>query len=81
MSSPNEKLTEQDIQLYIGGLLLRHVLQIICNAHAITELRMTEDETNNIVSTQNQVRIATGLYPTASLMNHSCDPSIISRYT
>jgi len=31
------------------------------------------------VDVSQQVRIATAIYPTASLMNHSCDPSIISR--
>jgi len=30
-------------------------------------------------STVEQVRLATAIYPTASLMNHSCEPSIISR--
>ena len=27
----------------------------------------------------NQFRIAVALYPGASLMNHSCDPSVINR--
>ena len=31
------------------------------------------------VDTSQQVRLATAVYPTASLMNHSCEPSIISR--
>lgn len=29
-----------DIETYVGGLLLRHTLQLICNAHAITELQV-----------------------------------------
>ncbi|CAG5133463.1 unnamed protein product [Candidula unifasciata] len=63
----------------IGGLLLRHILQLVCNAHAITSLQATSSEQ---VSTQDteQVRIATAIYPTASLMNHSCDPTIISSF-
>jgi len=31
------------------------------------------------VDESQQVRLATAIYPTASLMNHACDPSIISR--
>ncbi len=29
---------------------------------------------------EEQVRIATAIYPTTSLLNHSCDPTIINRY-
>lgn len=32
------------------------------------------------VETVSQVRIATAIYPTTSLMNHSCKPNIISRW-
>ena len=36
-----------------------------------------EDEAG--VTTEEQVRIATAIYPTVSLMNHSCDASISAR--
>ncbi|BFZ15710.1 hypothetical protein BsWGS_18749 [Bradybaena similaris] len=63
----------------VGGLLLRHILQLVCNAHAITSLQATSSEQVGTQDTQ-QVRIATAIYPTASLMNHSCDPTIISSF-
>ena len=68
----------------IGSLLLRHVLQLVCNAHAITAVLPTLNKGDNSteggrVEREEQVRIATAIYPTASLMNHSCDPTIISR--
>ena len=63
--------------LFIGGLLLRHIQQLICNAHAITELQAKQISPD--VDAQNQVRIATAVYPTVSLMNHACDPTIIAR--
>ncbi|XP_023931505.1 SET and MYND domain-containing protein 4 [Lingula anatina] len=69
-----------DDEVYIGGLLLRHVLQLICNAHAITELQTSSLSTESLVDSLSQVRIATAIYPTASLMNHSCDPTIISSF-
>ena len=63
--------------LTIGDLLLHHILQLVCNAHAITDLQYTSSLTENILE-QDQVRIATGIYPTTSLLNHSCEPSIIN---
>ncbi|XP_005110357.2 SET and MYND domain-containing protein 4 [Aplysia californica] len=82
---------------YIGAALLRHILQLVCNAHAITSLQaqscrgeddwgsggdMSHNASVEADSLQNvqQVRIATAIYPTASLMNHSCDPTIISSF-
>ena len=79
----------------VGAALLRHVCQLVANAHAITGVQRTDvgptdstDHVNNeggrtrtAVDVSHQVRLATAIYPTASLMNHSCDPSIISRYT
>ncbi|KAK7098507.1 SET and MYND domain-containing protein 4-like [Littorina saxatilis] len=64
----------------VGGVLLRHVQQLVCNAHAITALQATQVSQEHLVETQSQVRVATAIYPTASLMNHSCDPTIISSF-
>ena len=69
-----------DTEIYIGGLLLRHIQQLVCNAHAITEVKVTELGEQTLVQETSQVRVATAIYPTASLMNHSCDPTIISRF-
>ena len=66
--------------LTIGALLLRHILQLVCNAHAITDMQYTSSLTENIVE-QDQVRIATAIYPTTSLLNHSCEPSIINCFS
>jgi len=100
----------------VGGLLLRHTCQLVCNAYAITGLLRTNagpqastvstgsvstgavstgrrcDEVTSVggggsvveegsvmMETSQQLRIATAIYPTASLMNHACDPSVISR--
>lgn len=69
-----------ETQVYIGGLLLRHIQQLVCNAHAITELHVSQVNDSSLVDMKSQVRVATAIYPTGSLMNHSCDPTIISRY-
>ncbi|CAK9800854.1 SET and MYND domain-containing protein 4 [Anthophora plagiata] len=64
-------LTDNNKQLYVSSLLLRYILQLIGNGHAITK-----SSTND--SSMNQDIVATGIYPSASMMNHSCDPNIIN---
>ena len=61
-------------QYLVGGLILVHVCQMVSNAHAITELCLIDE--NN----ERQERIATAIYPSASLMNHNCDPTVINRF-
>lgn len=70
--------TNHGKQLYISSFLLRHTLQMICNGHAITKLSLDTME-NDRVAAEHQQRIATGIFPSASMMNHSCDPNIINR--
>lgn len=98
----------EEQQFAIGGALLRHICQLVCNAHAITDilpgryawgkwelivfsyfskkiiLKMNfilcnlEDNTSatSPVVDEYQKRIATAIYPAASIMNHSCDSNI-----
>jgi hypothetical protein len=65
----------------ISSLILRHLLQTICNAHAITQLR-DNDITSNQTMTydREQIRYATAIYPRVSLLNHSCDSNILSSF-
>lgn len=76
---------KEDIVVEVCALLLRHITQLVCNAHAITKLDSDQrtadhpiDDMNKVVS-ESQQRIATAIYPSASMMNHSCDPNIINR--
>ncbi|CAN8022595.1 unnamed protein product [Ixodes persulcatus] len=68
------------LKTVVGGLLLRHIQQLVCNAHAITSLESKTSQEDDVVMTTEQVRIATAIYPSASLMNHSCDPNIFSSF-
>jgi len=72
-NSPNPGKVDDSVVKYAGGLLLKHLAQLIGNAHAITELVETGTEVR-------QVRIATAIYPSASMMNHSCKPAIINSF-
>ena len=68
------RLGEQPSELelhHLGGLLLRHIVQLVTNAHAVTEL--LEAEAGQV----KQVRLATGLYPG---VNHSCVPAIATAF-
>jgi len=65
---------EDKVLHYLGGLILRHLAQLVGNAHAVTEL--LEGEEGDV----QQVRLATGIYPSASMMNHSCIPAIINSF-
>lgn len=71
--------TEGDERLYVSSLLLRYILQLISNGHAITKINAIADNNKNKLLIQQQDRIATAIYPSASMMNHSCDPNIINR--
>ncbi|OAD52317.1 SET and MYND domain-containing protein 4 [Eufriesea mexicana] len=65
--------TSSDKHLYISSLLLRYSLQLSINAHTITRLipiNGTEDYKDE--------KVAAGIYTSASMMNHSCDPNIIN---
>lgn len=77
---------ESDVLTEVCGLLLRHIAQLVCNAHAITKVDCEKslpefsDGRANTVIAESQQRIATAIYPSASMMNHSCDPNIINSF-
>ncbi|XP_032119326.1 SET and MYND domain-containing protein 4 isoform X2 [Sapajus apella] len=57
-----------------GVAMLRHMLQLQCNAQAITTIQHTGSK-EGIVTGSRQVRLATGIFPVISLLNHSCSPN------
>ncbi|KZC08204.1 PREDICTED: SET and MYND domain-containing protein 4 [Dufourea novaeangliae] len=69
-------VTDDDKQLYVSSLLLRYILQLICNGHAVSKSDTLLSKSDSSVDQQDIV--ATGIYPSASMMNHSCDPNIIN---
>lgn len=72
-------MLEHELKLFAASLLLRHMGQLVCNGHAIMSLQ--EFETNGLRSVEErEVRLATAIYPSASLMNHSCDPNIVNSF-
>ncbi|XP_029467036.1 SET and MYND domain-containing protein 4 isoform X2 [Rhinatrema bivittatum] len=58
----------------LGVAMLRHMLQLQCNAQGISIMRAAGIGCG-AVENKEQVRVASALFPVLSLMNHSCDPN------
>ena len=56
---------------------MKHILQLIGNGHSISS---TENIEHSSGLSFEDKRIATAIYPTVSLMNHSCDPNVCAVY-
>ncbi|NXI55461.1 SMYD4 protein, partial [Chloroceryle aenea] len=54
--------------------MLRHLLQLQCNAQAITVMQESGSRDGAVVN-QKPVRLATAFFPVLSLLNHSCCPN------
>lgn len=67
-------------EISAASLILRHLLQTICNAHAITKLRDVATTANASTLEREQIRYATAMYPRVSLLNHSCNSNVLSSY-
>lgn len=63
-----------------GVAMLRHMLQLQCNAQAITTMQQTGSK-ENIITDSRQVRLASGIFPVVSLLNHSCSPNTSVSFT
>ncbi|KAL5241356.1 hypothetical protein ACI65C_008766 [Semiaphis heraclei] len=59
-----------DDELFIGCLLLHHLMLIQFNAFEVSELRQLGGD-------QETVFIGGSIYPTLALLNHSCDPGVV----
>ena len=62
----------------ISFALLKHIIQAICNGFAIKKSSIDNYEDMAWLELS-QITFATGMYSSASMMNHSCGPNIITR--
>lgn len=75
-NSPPADITHY--KLLVGGLLLRHLQNLPCNAHEVSELVKTETGTlKDGVPVWKGVEIGAAAYAVLSLVNHSCDPNVV----
>ena len=64
----------------LGHLILHHSLQVKYNTLAVTALLdCTGGMGSSTVESRAHTRLGYGIYPSASLLNHSCDPNTIVR--
>ena len=70
-SSSSTAEVDEDLLLFVGGLMLRHITQLVCNASAIYEVGPTPtsdidhddaSHSSSVVS-NTQYRVATAIYP------------------
>lgn len=72
-------LTDSSQQLITGSIVLRHLMQLQTNLISILD-----QDFHNLTSVGHSISniqerpIGVGIYPTISLLNHSCSPNILS---
>ena len=63
-------------KLCIGSHILKQLQMLPCNAHEVSELRVDKSS----IADSELKEIGSAIYATLSLLNHSCDPSVV-RYS
>lgn len=74
-------VAEEELALLIGSAILRHLMQLQTNLISILD----QDLQSLVVVGPNlsaikEVPIGVGIYPTVSLLNHSCSPNVLSLF-
>lgn len=69
----------RDNACFIGGLVLRHLQSISCNAHEISMLKLDEEERKPLMNSFAN-GIGAGIYAVMSIFNHSCDPHVTRNF-
>ncbi|KAF4108346.1 SET and MYND domain-containing protein 4 [Onychostoma macrolepis] len=75
-----ESGTWQPEMSMLGATALRHMMQLRCNAQAVTAV-MVKEESGMAVQSSSEIRIATAIFPVLSLLNHSCSPNTSISFT
>ncbi|XP_018325620.1 histone-lysine N-methyltransferase ASHR1-like isoform X2 [Agrilus planipennis] len=65
---------KEDLVIESGAHLCKHIAQFICNANVIHHL--SSNFLNNPEMPFNVIPVACGIFPSISIMNHSCKPNI-----
>lgn len=69
----------RDNACYIGGLVLRHLQSISCNAHEISMLKLNDEDRKPLCNSYAN-GIGAGIFAVMSIFNHSCDPHVTRNF-
>ncbi|XP_052892696.1 SET and MYND domain-containing protein 4-like [Anopheles moucheti] len=92
--SRDDTMSASDLRVLLGALIMRHIGQLVCNGHAISELRasvrfdytLTRAEENLLPPVillhryLHSSRVFTAIFPRISMFNHDCDPNIRNHF-
>ncbi|XP_058448174.1 SET and MYND domain-containing protein 4 [Malaya genurostris] len=89
LGDKSDMMSKDNWIVYAASVILRHIGQLVCNGHAISELRGVSASENNCLEQDSfniragflhryyeSTRVFTGIFPQISMFNHSCDPNI-----
>ena len=71
VSDVSNEAAKRDFRKYTGGVILRFLQIVACNGIEITELCVGAS-----LGKSDPRSVGLALYPTLSLLNHSCDPNV-----
>lgn len=75
----NEILKDEKQQLTTGSVILRHLMQLQTNLISILDQDFQNlTSVGHSLSNIKERPVGVGIYPTISLLNHSCSPNILS---
>lgn len=58
---------------YVGGLITKHIAQLSCNSSIIEHWMYSSTD---LLFPDMLITIACGMFPSVSIMNHSCSPNV-----
>ncbi|CAH0547824.1 unnamed protein product [Brassicogethes aeneus] len=67
------KRDSDDLVRYVGGLITKHTAQLSCNSSIVEHWTYS---TSDMLFPDILITVACGIFPSVSIMNHSCRPNV-----